>query len=560
MWPFEKKEKPQQRKRETIDKDKLVASAYALLQEYRSAYAAEWERLDRCEEMYRGDHWSRIPATDRNEPRPVTPALQSTIENVSADLMDRMPQAVVQPENPDDKEIADVVDALIRQNHDAANYRREYGKACHDLLTDGYCVQEVGYDVHANRGLGGAFIRYVDCRNILFDPQAEDIQDGRAVIKTAPRTIRWLEQMYPDYQGRFTVDEFAPQQDTVLTYDQTKSVLFIEYWWREYDREAGVYRVHMAQLAGHILLGDSRDAKPDGYFADGEYPFFVTPLFRRKATALGWGFVDQFGEQQKYSDKLDQIVLKNALMASHNKLLVTEASGFDVDDLRDWSKEVHRGESLNGVTWFATPPLPAYVIEYISRIRENMKDFSGANDFSRGNTTGGVTAAEAINALQEMSSKRSRQISALLYETFKECVRKEIEIEREYNVLPREVQLVRDGEQVTATFETAMLQRTTVNDVDVPIEFFVSIKVEQENRWQAQTQNETVLKMVELQMLTPEQAVELMVFDGKETVLAKAAEAQQPAGEQQEAAQTQEQQEQLLQQIEQMPTPETALA
>ena len=72
-----------------------------------------------------------------------------------------------------------------------------------------------------------------------------------------------------------------------------------------------------------------------------------------------------FETQQRFADKLDQIVLKNALMASHNKLLVTEASGFDTEDLRDWSKEVHRGESLGGVTWFSTPPLPNYVIGYI---------------------------------------------------------------------------------------------------------------------------------------------------------------------------------------------------
>ena len=70
-----------------------------------------------------------------------------------------------------------------------------------------------------------------------------------------------------------------------------------------------------------------------------------------------------FENQQLYSDKLDQIVLKNALMASHNKLLVTGASGFDIDDLRDWSKEVHRGlplaaEMMRGGTYMRSgiPP------------------------------------------------------------------------------------------------------------------------------------------------------------------------------------------------------------
>lgn len=132
----------------------------------------------------------------------------------------------------------------------------------------------------------------------------------------------------------------------------------------------------------------------------------MTALYPRRGSCLGFGLVDMFENQQLYSDKLDQIVLKNALMASHNKLLVTGASGFDIDDLRDWSKEVHRGENLNGVTWFSTAPLPGYILDYIRSMRNGIKEESGANDFSRGMATGGVTAASAIAALQEMSSKR----------------------------------------------------------------------------------------------------------------------------------------------------------
>ena len=71
-----------------------VEQLYTLFNEYRSAYAAEWERLDRCERVYRGEHWQDVPVQDENEPRPVTPVIQSTIENVRADLMDQMPEAL----------------------------------------------------------------------------------------------------------------------------------------------------------------------------------------------------------------------------------------------------------------------------------------------------------------------------------------------------------------------------------------------------------------------------------------------------------------------------------
>lgn len=68
-------------------------------------------------------------------------------------------------------------------------------------------------------------------------------------------------------------------------------------------------------------------------------------------------------------------------MASHNKLLITGASGFDADDLRDWSKEVHQGDSLAGITWFPTAPLPSYIAQYAESIRQSIKEESGSNDF-----------------------------------------------------------------------------------------------------------------------------------------------------------------------------------
>lgn len=535
----------------------LVNKAYELFEEFKSAYASEWLRLNKNEHLYLGKHWDDMGDMNRNngDPRPMTPVINSTVENLHADLMDNYPQATIQPENPQDQAVADVVGALVRQNHDSMGYRKTYANACHDLLVGGYCVQEVGYDANANYGIGSAYIRYIDQHNILFDPQVTNIQDGRAVFKISPRTIAWLEQRYPEHAGQFVKDPYTLETDSEVTYDQDKSVLMIEYWWREYDTTEQRWRVHMALMAGHQLLEDSREAKPEGYISLGEYPFVVTPLFRRKNSALGYGIPDLFGDMQKYSDKLDQIALKNAQMASHNKLLVTEASGFDADDLRDWSKDVHRGESLNGITWFPTPSLPEYFVQQPAIMRQGIKEESGANDFSRGSTSSGVTAASAIAALQEMSSKRSRMIAMQMHEAFKECVRMEVEFEREYNILPREVLLTIDGQRQVATFESAIMERETALGNRVPIEFFISIKVERENRWSVTAHNELMLQMVQLGVLRPNQAVELMEFEGKETILGKIANAG-PSQEQMAQMQAMQEQQALDASMAELPVPE----
>lgn len=506
----------------TDEKLLLRERAYGLFSEFRSAYIPEWQRLEECERMYRGDHWHGVPVTDRNEPRPVTPILQSTVENIQADLMDRIPDAVISPERPEDETVSKVIEAIIRQNHDAYCYAKEYRKIVHDMLVGGYAIQEVGYDPALNGGLGGAFIRQVDNRSILFDPLASDMQDSRAVFKISLRTRAYIETHFPDKAPFLTMDAYGKPdavEDEVLRGDRTEAMLLMEYWWKEYDPETDVDRIHMAQLAGNTVLTDSRDYKPEGYFDHGMYPFILTPLFTRKGSCLGLGLVDMFEKQQRYADKLDQIVLKNALMASHNKLLVTEASGFDADDLRDWAKEVHRGESLNGVTWFSTPPLPAYVIEYIQSIRETIKQESGANDFSRGMVNGGITASSAIASLQEMSNKRTRMVSRILHEAFRDAVRMEIDVEREFNFFTRKVTVDMDGQAREMTFESAMLVHFAPGDVALPIEFLISVKAQQETKHSAERQNELVLKMLAAGIMQPAQAVELMTFEGKEQLL-----------------------------------------
>ncbi|MDL2259028.1 hypothetical protein LJC42_07780 [Eubacteriales bacterium OttesenSCG-928-K08] len=515
----------------------LAQTAYALFEEFRCAYAGEWQRLNAAERMYCGDHWHDVPQRDPDEPRPTTPIIQSTVENIAADMMDSLPEAIITPETPQDNKVARVLEAVIRQNHDAACYEREYRALVHDLLVGGYAVQEVGYDPALNGGLGGAFIRHTDNRSILFDPLCTDFADGRAVFKFATRTIEWLRAHFPNYNG--AQDGYKRQEgleDELILKDSSKTALLIEYWWREYDAATGRYKVHMAQLAGGQLLSDSRRTKPEGYFAHGMYPFLVTPLYTRKGSPLGYGIVDMFADQQKYADKLDQIMLKNALMASHNKLLITEASGFDPSDLRDWAKDVHVGESLNGVSWFSTPPLPAYIMQYINNIRNSIKEESGANDFSRGGAAGGITAASAIAALQEMSSKRSRMAIRQMHESYRDAVRMEIEVEREFNILPRYVTISVNGEQRQEWFDGRMLERSGSNNAQLPIEFAISIKVQKENRWSVLSQNELVLQMLNLGVLQPAQAVELMHFDGKEQVLQSARQQAQQQGDQPEAA------------------------
>ena len=181
-----------------LNKKEEAEQIYALFNEFREAYTAEWERLDNCERMYRGEHWHDIPTDDAKEPRPVTPILHSTIENIRADLMDNYPEAIITSDKPEYDDLALILSSIIKENHIECRYSKEFSQLTHDLTVGGYMIQETGYDETLNHGLGAAFIRHVDPRNIMFDPCCTNIQDSRAVFKFMPYPREWFESHYPD--------------------------------------------------------------------------------------------------------------------------------------------------------------------------------------------------------------------------------------------------------------------------------------------------------------------------------------------------------------------------
>ena len=503
-------------KPETIKPEEL--KLYELFREFYEAYAGERARIDRCETIYRGETWFDVPVTDVNEPRPVTPVIHSAIENVRADLDDFVPEAVVTADSNAYTELAETLTKVVKENHLACAYDEEYRAVTHDLLVCGCGVQEIGYDPDAEGGMGAAFIRHVDAGSILFDPLCSDIQDGRAVFKFARRTREWFRQHYPEHAEELTDDGLFMDLngDGVITPRFDKSIMLIECWQREFDAEKGKYRVHMAKLAGGRMLEDSRKEFPEGLYRHGKYPFVVTALFPRKGSPLGYGLVDMYETSQRYSDKLDQMVMKNALLSSHNKLLVTGSSGFDADDLRDWSKEVHKGDNLNGVTWFQTAPLPAYLISYIADMRDTIKEESGSNEWSRGMTNYGVTSGTAISALQEKSSKRARMAAKSLHSAFRKAVEQELELERQFALGLRCIKTYIDRSDPEGAARADIACREVMNMEESPISIRVTVKVQKETGFSAIAHNDTVFRLVETGMITPEVGLELIVFEGKE--------------------------------------------
>lgn len=518
--------------------DEFVSAIQSLYNEYKTAYESEWARLTENEKIYHGDHWSGVSGTG-NEPQPVTPIIFSTVENIQADLTDEFPEAVITPESSVDEIVGKVLTRVIAQNHEAIDYALEFNDITHDLLVGGYAIQEVGWDPTINYGYGGAFIRHVSNKNIMFDPLCANIQNGRAVFKVDRLPTSWFKQHYPEYADKFSGGTDLVPNDhfsfgTEVQSNEQNYMILLEAWIRTYDAENKRYAVHMVHIAGGQLLENSYIEKPEGYFLHGQYPFIVTPLYKIKGSPFGYGIVDMFKNPQQYSDKLNQIILKNALMAGMSRMLVQDGAA-DLDSIRDFSKQILEVHDIGGISWFQDQPLPGYIMQYMMNMQQSIKEEAGSNDFSRGNSTGGVTAASAITALQEASSKRSRMEARVIHSGFAQAVRMELEVEREFETQERVVEITINGEKQSFTVSDAFFKDMQNGYDKLPIEFRVSVKPMRESRFTKLSNNELILQIMTMYQgntINPAILMEAMDFEGKDIILEKLKVAQQQSYEQ----------------------------
>lgn len=506
---------------------------YGLFREYCNLYyEKEWERIDENEKFYQGKHWDTNPPEELGDPRqpmmpkPSTPIITSTIENLKADLSDEFPEVTIRQDGIGNEVLAKVLTEVISDELDACGFENEYDLLVHDLLNCGWGVWEVGYDPSMNRSHGGTFIRYIVNKNWMCDPQAASLQDGRAVFKVERKPHDWFLQHYPEHFPYMRGDNDLLSKDhdyfdATVQDDVSHDYRLIEAWFRVYDNKTKKYAVHFVRLAGGQVLENSAETRPNGYYSHGEYPFVIARLFPQKGNPLGLGITDLFKDAQRFSDKLDQILLVNAFRASRPRIF-TQKGIVDYDDVRDFSKEVIEvdGVPSAAINWQQPQPLPSYIMQYMNYIRESIKQEAGSNDQSRGQTGGGVTAATAITALQEMSTKRSRMHARALHRATRDAARLMLECLREFAVMEREVPVTVNGQVVVVPFSRKYMSG---GNGDLPIEHYITIKTARQTKYTRMMHNELMLQMMSTLSGTVDPVIMLegLQYDGLEPLLDK---------------------------------------
>lgn len=505
---------------------------------------------------------------DRARTAPPSTALMSSIDNVIADQIDNMPEALLMPEREETAQSAEEMTDIIGYVMYQAGWPGKYQTIMEDAAVTGTGIAEVLWDEDASDGEGLVNILVWHPEDIYPDPQYEDIQNGRAVFKVTHTTIAWVEEHYPEAKGYIREDEYTREGEQALIEapDGDQKVTLIEYWYKRYDSKKRRYRVHMAQLAGGALLFstetdygvDKKGEYDEGVYAHGQYPFIFYRYRDVYGKPFGTGLVHDYKDSQNAIDRYQKYIDDNARMSSVSKTYVRKNS-VPVEDVADMSKTVveYSGSEINNdIITKQTAPLNNQVFQMMEYLASTMKQDSGQNQFSRGEGGLGVTAASAIQALQEAGGKITRMHTEKFKDAFREMIEQALWVLSEYMDPERKLRIV-GGWDSTGNMKDRLVQiiapKAEGDKLPKPA-YHVRVQVQKNNPLQIQAGNELLTQAAQVcaqygSPLPPETFIGLLQGYPNKTSILKAV--KQNSQIQQQMQQLKAQNEQLTAQLNQ---------
>ncbi len=431
------------KKTDTPIGDAEVQSALETLERYRAGKRALDARL--CDEAL---WWqSRHGGGDgRAGVRPTSAWLESSICNKHADLCDAQPACVVLPREPGDEEEAARLSDILPVISDRCAFGETYSAGAWSKLRHGVAAYGVFWNPALESGLGDIDIRRVDVLNLFWAPGVRDIQESPHLFLVGLEDTAALLARYPRLADRRAAVEegseaSAPELGgTYLLGDGTATgdKIAVIDWYYKRTLPTGRTVLHFAKIAGGTLLYASEndsDYAASGWYDHGLYPVVLDVLYPEEGTPAGYGLIAMGRDPQGYIDELDGHILEYANQASRVRYWAKRSLGVNEKEFLNPDRRIIEvegdidEEKLRQIT---VTPMDSMLTEVRRMKIDELKETTGSRDVSQGSTSGGVTAASAIAALQEAGNKGSRDMIAGSYRAYVQIMTQVIELIRQF--------------------------------------------------------------------------------------------------------------------------------
>lgn len=529
-----------------IDTKEIDEALQTLLQ-YKRDKQALTDRIVNAEEWWKNNHWDRFSSasSNSNDTQPVSAWLFNSIINKHADFMDNFPCPAILEREESDREIAKMLSSVVPVILEQNGFERTYSECSWDKPKIGTAIYGVFWNPEKENGLGDIDIKHMDVINMFWEAGVEDIQKSRNVFTVEMMDRDLLEEEYPEIKGKNQAEIiYKPEYLYESNLDTTNKVQVIDWYYKKRIRADvnGIITtktiLHYCKfIPGAVLYATENDPEMQytGWYDHGMYPFVCDTMFPEKGSPAGFGYLDIMVNPQEYIDKLDQVILKNAML-NRPRYFVSNSAGINEQEFADMSNDfVHCSGSVDEsqIQQIKVPQMSDGVFKIREEKIEELKETSGNRDFSQGGTTSGVTAASAIAALQEASSKLSRDMIKGTYTAYSSTVTMVIELIRQFYTLPRCYRITQpngEAQYIELTNESLQPQQDNMMDGELsarrPV-FDIKVAAQKASPYSRIANNELAKELFGMGVFNPQIAdqamavVTMMDFDRRDEVLKK---------------------------------------
>ena len=531
--------------RTVIDK-KAVEKAAQILSEYKRGKANLESRIVEEERWWKLRHWDVIrgkqnPKGAEARPEPTSAWLFNSITNKHADVMDNYPEPNVLPRERSDEKTADTLSSVLPVILERNEYEQTYSQAAWYKLKHGVAAKGVFWNQTKENGLGDVDVRFMDILNIFWEPGITDLQASRNLFVVDLRDNDLIEQEYPELKGKVggkVVDVKQYVYDDSVDVSNKSAV--VDWYYKKRTPE-GKTVLHFCKFVGsNVLFASENDSRyANGFYDHGRYPVEFDVLFPEEGTPVGFGYISVMKSPQLYIDKLSQVIMENSMMSAKVRFLAKKGAAINEDEFLDWSKPiVHFEGDPNNIQPIQVPQVGGNVINVLQMKIDELKETSSNRDVSQGSSSGGVTAAAAIAALQEAGNKTSRDMIGAAYRSFTQECYLVLELLRQFYDETRSFRITNDtgaseyiqfnnqalmGQAIPPAYPGQELEPGYTPAQRLPV-FDIIVKPQKRSPYSKMAQNELAKELYQLGFFNPQlaeqsmTALDLMDFDGEEKV------------------------------------------
>ena len=519
---------------------KQIQNANSILQKYKEGKANLERRIVDNEQWYKLRHWECM-RDKTDEVQPTSAWLFNCIANKHADAMDNFPSPNVLPREEGDKGEAEMLSSIIPVVLEQNDFEEVYSDAMMYKLKTGTGVYGIFWDKSKLNGLGDISIRRIDIINLFWESGIMDIQKSRNLFHVELADNDLLLGMYPQLEGKLSN---ATMDVTKYVYDDkvdTNNKSIVVDWYYKKNANGKTVLHYVKYVNDEVLFATENDPNfaDRGWYDHGLYPFVFDPLFQVEGTPTGFGYIDVGKSAQEYIDRGNQAIMKNMLANAKPRYFIRSDGAVNEEEYADLTKDfihVDGGLGEDSVLPVQGKPLNDIYVGVINNKIDELKETTGNRDVSTGGTTGGVTAASGLAALQEASAKLVRRDNKASYRAFRKICLMSIELIRQFYDMPRCFRIM--GENGAARFvqysnQGIMPQHQGFDfgeDMGYRLPLFdIEVTAQKQSPYSKMSQNELALQFFGAGFFNPQIAdqalacLDMMDFDRKQFVMQKIA-------------------------------------